>query len=181
MIGEANPISHNLELRARIEHFYVQEANMLDDRQFDEWLDLLADDIHYWMPLRSYRRVGAASATMSPEHEFSKPQEISLFDEVKASLTIRVKRLKTGKAWAEEPASRTRRLVSNFSPTLLADGQFRVLSNFALFLGRAGGEPTTYYGRRDDVLRDTEDGLRLSRRHILLDNELHRGNLSIFF
>lgn len=38
-----------------IEQFLYREARLLDDRQFQEWLDLLTDDIRYWMPVRSNR------------------------------------------------------------------------------------------------------------------------------
>ena len=38
-----------------VEQFLYREARMLDDRKFHEWLEILANDIRYWMPVRSNR------------------------------------------------------------------------------------------------------------------------------
>lgn len=168
-------------LRARVEDFYFREAALLDERRFDEWLDLIADDVHYWMPLRAYRRAGSAAAVMAPAKELSGTGDVSLFDESKETLAMRVARLKTGKAWAEEPPSRTRRLVANVTIAPAADGELAAVSNIAVFQGRAHAESTVFYGQRSDLLRPVGDGFLLHRRHIILDNELHAGNLSIFF
>src|SRR5271163_1854869 len=86
-----------ISLQWEIEQFLYHEAILLDARRFDEWLELLADDIHYWMPLRFNRdRRDEAS-------EISAPDELSLFDDDKPFLEARIRRLKTGKAWAEDP------------------------------------------------------------------------------
>ena len=37
-------------LRFQAEEFLFAEADLLDSRQYDQWLELLAHDIHYWMP-----------------------------------------------------------------------------------------------------------------------------------
>ena len=41
--------------------FLMREAELLDERHFGEWLDLLTDDIHYNMPVRVTRGSEAAS------------------------------------------------------------------------------------------------------------------------
>ena len=46
-----NALIDELLLRYRVEQFYIHEAELLDTRQFEAWLDLLADDIRYWMPV----------------------------------------------------------------------------------------------------------------------------------
>lgn len=171
----------DLETRARIEDYYLREADLLDDRRFDAWLETIAEDVHYWMPMRCYRRVGSAAAVMHPEKELTGPRDVSLFDESKATLVLRVARLKTGKAWAEEPPSRTRRLVTNIAASHAQDELMAVRSNIAIYQTRAHAEPTVFFGRREDLLRPTDGDFLLHRRHILLDNELHAGNLSIFF
>jgi 3-phenylpropionate/cinnamic acid dioxygenase small subunit len=40
-----------LLLEAEVERFLSAEAELLDERRFDDWLALLHDDIHYWMPI----------------------------------------------------------------------------------------------------------------------------------
>ena len=47
----ADQIAHLVLIR-EIEDFLYREADLLDERDYDQWLDLLADDIRYWMPLR---------------------------------------------------------------------------------------------------------------------------------
>jgi 3-phenylpropionate/cinnamic acid dioxygenase small subunit len=39
-------------LRLEVEDFLWHEADLLDDFQYEEWLDLLTDDLSYWMPIR---------------------------------------------------------------------------------------------------------------------------------
>ena len=89
------------------EEFLYREAGLLDDRRFDDWLELLADDIHYWMPIR--RTTQAREVDL----EFTGPGGMAFFDDNKEILTLRVRRLAIGRAWAEDPPSRTRRLITN--------------------------------------------------------------------
>ena len=43
------------ELQLEIEQYYYQEAELLDDHRYAEWLDLFADEVRYWMPTRANR------------------------------------------------------------------------------------------------------------------------------
>ena len=45
-------------LQYEVEQFLYHEAALLDDRRFHEWLELLTDDVEYWMPIRSTRARG---------------------------------------------------------------------------------------------------------------------------
>src|ERR1700752_1430164 len=40
-----------LLLQAEVERFFSAEAELLDERRFDEWLELLHEDLRYWMPI----------------------------------------------------------------------------------------------------------------------------------
>ncbi len=171
----ANTVSP--ELQQEIEQFLYREAALLDDGEFHAWLDVLADDIHYWMPTR-YNR------TRRERHlDTSSPTEIALFDDDKASLRVRVKRLDTGMAWAEDPPSRTRHLVTNVQITARAEaGEYDVASAFLCYRTRLETDVNIFAGRRDDVLRKTPHGWQIARRRILLDqNVVLAKNLSIFF
>ena len=105
MSGAAQTIDARLEallLQREIEAFYYLEAELLDDRRFDEWLDLLAEDIVYFMPLRRNVKYGQHS-----EHENTRQGlDAAWFDEGKHTLTQRVAQIATGIHWAEEPLSR---------------------------------------------------------------------------
>src|SRR5213596_2941470 len=91
-----------------IAEFLYREAELLDERRYEEWLALLADDIRYWMPMRRNVKYGES------EREFTRSQrDINWFDEGKETLERRVKQIETGIHWAEEPVSRISHLVTN--------------------------------------------------------------------
>src|SRR5215472_17527919 len=97
-----------LLLTQEIAEFLYREAEILDERRYDDWLALLADDIRYWMPMRRNVKYG------EEEREFTRErQDIAWFDEGKDTLIRRVKQIQTGIHWAEEPVSRISHLVTN--------------------------------------------------------------------
>ncbi len=171
----SHPALEPLLLQWQVEQFLYREAELLDGRRFDEWLELFSDDVHYWMPLR-YNRDRRDKA---PEE--SAADELSLFDDDKEFLAARIRRLKTGRAWAEDPPSRTRHLVTNVVIES-AGAELDVRSNFLIYRNRLEGEVDLYAGTRHDLLRRLGDGLKIARRKIILDqNVLLSKNLSIFF
>mgnify|MGYP000700824921 FL=1 len=88
----------HLLLKDEIEQFLYQEAELLDERQFEDWLDLLTEDIRYWMPMRRNVKFGEL------DREFTREgQDINWFDEGKDTLVRRVNQILTGVHWAEEP------------------------------------------------------------------------------
>ena len=112
-------------LLQRIEQFLYREAALLDERRFHEWLDLFTDDCEYWMPVRSTRQ------WQDEANEFTQPGEAAFFDEDKAFLGERVRKVYTGVSWSEDPPSRSRHFVSNVR--LLeknGDDEFLVSCNF---------------------------------------------------
>ena len=41
------------ELQHSVEQFLYREVRLLSGRRYEEWLDLLTDDVRYWMPARA--------------------------------------------------------------------------------------------------------------------------------
>jgi 3-phenylpropionate/cinnamic acid dioxygenase small subunit len=165
-----------IALRFDAEEFLYHEAEMLDDRRLDEWLDLLTDDIHYWMPIR---RTTQAKET---HLEFTKPGGVAFFDDDKSILTMRVQRLSVGRAWAEDPPSRTRHLITNVRVADINGDELTVHCNFQLYRTRLNSEEDSWTGRRVDVLRRINGELKLSKRHIFLDQTVILSqNLSSLF
>jgi biphenyl 2,3-dioxygenase beta subunit len=150
-------------LTFEVEEFLYREAGLLDDRRFDDWLDLLADDIHYWMPIRR------TTQAREMELEFTRPGGMAFFDDDKEILTLRVQRLAVGRAWAEDPPSRTRRLITNVRIDNIDGSELTVQSNFQLYRTRLNSEEDAWIGRREDVLRRTGEVLMLAKRHIYLE------------
>jgi 3-phenylpropionate/cinnamic acid dioxygenase small subunit len=155
------------ELFADIQQFLNWEAALLDQRRFDEWLELFTSDVHYWMPV-----VGGRVATET---------ELAWFDDDKASLALRIQRLSTKEAHAETPPSRTRRLIGTVLLDLNDDG-IHVNSNFLIYRTRRERDMDLFAGLREDVLRRENGAWRIARRKIMLDQDiLANQTLSIFF
>ena len=177
------------QLIRQVEQFLYREARLLDDRQLRQWLDLLTDDIKYWMPIRSNRypvnskAISILDGSRYEEDDLSKEDELALMDENKDSLQRRVDRLDTGMAWAEDPPSRTRHFVSNVEVQPGdREGELKVYSNFIMYRTRAETEQDFYVGSREDVLRRVGDDFRIAYRKVTLDqNVLLAKNVSNFF
>ena len=58
-----------LLLTQEIAEFLYREAELLDERRYDEWLALFADDIRYWMPMRRNVKYGEERARVHPQHD----------------------------------------------------------------------------------------------------------------
>jgi 3-phenylpropionate/cinnamic acid dioxygenase small subunit len=171
------------ELKQEIEDFLYQEADLLDARKFREWLDFLAEDLVYFMPIRRNVKFGEHD-----ERENTRQGEgISWFDEDKWTVTKRVEQILTGVHYAEEPLSRVTHMVSNVrlvdvKPSVENPLEVSVSCRFLVFQSRVEYENYTFIGRRNDVLRRNGDSWLIARRELILDqNVLLAKNLSILF
>lgn len=144
-----------------VEQLLYREALLLDSSLFQDWLDLLAPDLHYWAPVR-------AELPMELERE-NESNRLPLFDETKASLVLRIKRLNTGLAWIENPTTRSRRFISNIISEDEGDGIVRVRSNFILWRSRGFSDETMVVGCREDRWSRSDTWL-LRERKILIDH-----------
>ena len=152
--------SPDLALWFEVVAWLDREAELLDTGQLEPWLALLTDDIRYTMPIRLTRERGGGS-----DVDFGAPH----FQEDMGTLRMRVERLKTEFAWAEDPPSRTRRFVTNVRPRVVAEG---VDVRSYLLLYRSRGDATTaelVSAERHDLFQRTATGLRLQRREVLID------------
>ena len=153
------------ELFRRVEDFLYFEAELLDDRKLREWLDLLTDDVRYWMPIRH----NAAERPTEIAAELAKPGEGFYFDDDKQSLKIRVERVYRNNAWAEMPPSRTRHLISNVRIKKDDGREIEVHSNFLVYRTRMETDQDIFVGKREDTLRRAGDSFKNARRTIILD------------
>src|SRR5437763_8948302 len=135
-----------------IQEFLYTEAELLDERRFDEWLDLFAEDVHYWMPIRRNVKFGEQARI----EETSADSDISWFDEGKITLASRVRQLNTGLHWAEEPLSRICHIVSNVQLLDVALPEVTVKSRFLVYRNRLQDEQDIFIGKREDVLRQAD-------------------------
>jgi 3-phenylpropionate/cinnamic acid dioxygenase small subunit len=151
------------------------EAELLDDNRPREWFELLDSEIDYRVPIRVTRERSAGPG-------FSDVGYHMLDDHI--SLEVRIDRFDSEYAWAEDPPSRMRRLVTNVRLGEVTGDTVSLKSNFLYYRGArydASGHDLIV-GERHDVLRRRDDGMKLLRRLVLLDHTtLGTPNLAFFF
>ncbi|HLY67646.1 MAG TPA: aromatic-ring-hydroxylating dioxygenase subunit beta [Chloroflexota bacterium] len=162
-------------LQQEVERFLYEEAWLLDEQRFHEWLDLFTDDIRYLMP---------TSESLHGKPSLSQEDDLVLgyFDEDKHALGMRVRQLDTGLRHVELPPSVTRRLITN----ILVDpagspNELLVRSNFLISQVRHGRHESQFTGKREDRLRQVGGEWKVARRVIVLSQAMLPRTLSIFF
>lgn len=158
------------------EKVLYREARLLDEESWDEWLALMTDDIHYWMPAVENRRRSDRLGAWEPGRG-------AYFDDNHRDLSIRVSRFKQPSAWAEDPPTRHVHVVTNIEVFVgdLADETI-VLSNFVNYRSRGEADNDLLLGRREDVWRMVNGSPRLARRKVLITQSLLMSkNLNTFF
>jgi 3-phenylpropionate/cinnamic acid dioxygenase small subunit len=171
-IGDSLPFDDPRHLIAH--RWLVDEAWLLDAQAYEEWLDLLTDDIHYLMPVRVTTALAAG---------FDTSPGMAHFDEDRYSLGRRVARFLTEHAWTEDPPSRLRHHLTNVR-TFAADDPDHLVVESATLLFRSRGDVHGGFlvsAGREDLLRRVGDNWLLARRTILIDDSVVRmQNLAIF-
>lgn len=172
-----DPAVEALVLQRAVERFLHREAELLDERRFEAWLDLFAADARYWMPLHRNFAFGREE-----EERTREGRDLCWFDEGKFELEQRVVQLRTGRHWAEEPVSRTSHMISNIEVRELDGSELESRCRFLVYRNRTEAEWDLFVGKREDRLRREGDDFRIAHRRIFLDqNVLLAKNLSIFF
>jgi len=175
--------SRYYELRREIEEFLYDEANLLDERRFQEWLNTLAEDLRYFMPMEYNVKFGEHAT----RELTTRDKQMSWFNEGKWSLGKRAEQILTGVHWAEEPLSRVCRMVSNVQITAIGasaagETEVDVTSRFLIYQNRCEYEQYYFVGDRFDRMRQTAEGWKLARREIRIhQNVLLAKNLTVFF
>lgn len=169
-------MSNQIERWHELNQFYIREAWLLDERRFSEWLELFTDDLFYFMP----RRKNVMRRDL--HRELTRPGDLAFFEEHRGDMELRVARLETGHAWAEDPPSRTRHLVGNLVIEGEANGELRTKTAFLVYRSHFETDEDHFSGYREDVLRRAGDSWKIARRTIVLDaNVITAKNISVFF
>ncbi|HHV22257.1 MAG TPA: aromatic-ring-hydroxylating dioxygenase subunit beta [Propionibacterium sp.] len=163
-----------------VSRFLYDEAQLLDDMEWDAWLSCYHPDTLYWAPVRENRVYRERKFETYPRGTSAHFEETHIF------LQQRVHRLKSQKAWAEEPASRSRHAVSNVRVDRTEDpGAYSVRSNFLVYRTRGERDQDLVAGeRRDRIVRAPEApyGFLIQERQVLFDMAtILVKNLSLFY
>lgn len=159
------------QLQHEIEQFLYAESELLDDRKYQEWYQLMADDIHYVMPIVN---------NVMPDHQRDERGAGVggyIMHETKHRLAVRVRKLMNGRDVVEHPYSLMRRMLSNVRVTPLTDGSYSVRVCFNITRVRNDNNVDLYTGEREDVIKRANNayGWEVSKRLINLDHTLQRG------
>lgn len=164
-------------LRERVADFLAYEGELLDERQFERWLELLDEDVSYWMPVvRNFEH-------RRPDDEYTrKDKDAAWFDEGKQTLMQRIKQIQGGDHWAEEPLSRTTHMTTNIRIVSATESEITVKCKFLLYVNRREEEVRLFVGKRTDVLQPHGDSFLIKKRSIFLDqSKMLFKNLTTFF
>jgi 3-phenylpropionate/cinnamic acid dioxygenase small subunit len=158
-----------------IVQFLYEEAALLDQIRLNEWGERLAADLTYTAPLRETRGTANQAATFV--------RSVQHYHDDYRSVMGRIMRLTGKSAWAEDPPSRTRRLVTNVMVHATdKPDEFAVVSYLLVTRSRFNFDQFDLISaERHDVLRVDGASFKLARREILLDQAvLGTPNLAIF-
>lgn len=158
-----------------LERFYFQEARLLDNRQYQQWLALVDPEIRYVMPSRVNRMVDnrerGSEEMIGIERELEGVDSMGcpIREETYIHLMVRVERAFKMNSWSENPPARTRRIVGNVELMGRCGDERSVLSNFHLYYARPGGGNFMYSGQRRDTLLKSKEGYKIAQREIVMD------------
>ncbi|HKR90147.1 MAG TPA: aromatic-ring-hydroxylating dioxygenase subunit beta [Phenylobacterium sp.] len=153
--------------------FLAHEARLLDERRFDQWYELLDDELLYEVPIR-LAMTKFEDETRGAGH---------IISDTKRRIKVRIDRLNCGDCWSESPPSRTVRIVGSVLASLTDDPRIiEVDSALMLYRQRSNNEPGDLIPvRRYDLLRVAKAEVKLlKRRALLADTMLRTPNLGVF-
>jgi 3-phenylpropionate/cinnamic acid dioxygenase small subunit len=148
--------------------FVVHEARLLDEQQFDAWLDLFTEDGRYWMPLEG----GQTDPVL---HN-------NLFYDDRLLLRIRIERLKGAKTYSQKPKSRCHHVLQ--MPAVDesdAAGNRHVTYTPFHYVETRAGEQTLYAGWARHTLTVVDGALRMSLKRVdLVNADAALGSIQLF-
>jgi 3-phenylpropionate/cinnamic acid dioxygenase small subunit len=146
-----------LETQRAVEQFLYRQAELLDTKRWQEFIDLFAVDGVYWAPAQPHHTTGEGVP--------------SIFYEDRDLMTVRMKRLLHPHAWSQKTEWGTNHVVSNvvIESDDPATGAIAVRSRFHLMEFRRD-ETRHFAGSYRHELVRTADGFRIKRQRVDMVN-----------
>ena len=170
------PALVSLDEQRYVEQALYREARFMDCERYDDWVEMLADDLHYYMPgvETRYRRDKTDQI-----HDLNR---MAYYNDTREDIKKRLMRLKTGTAWSEDPATRYLHLVSNVEVEATdRSNEYRVYSSLLVYRNRNERDEDTLMASREDIWRREDGHMKLVKRLILLkQNVLLSKNLNVY-
>jgi 3-phenylpropionate/cinnamic acid dioxygenase small subunit len=148
--------SSGTDLQREVEQFLYLQAELLDAKQWQAWMDLFDAQGVYWMPVERSQTEWEGSP--------------SIFAEDKLMMEIRKGRVTHPNAWSQAPMWETNHLVSHVAIESADDKQIQVRSRFHMMELRR--DSVRHFGGsyRHTLVRDGAGALRIRLQRVDLFN-----------
>jgi benzoate/toluate 1,2-dioxygenase subunit beta len=152
-----------------VQRFLSREAQTLDEKKWDEWLDLYDSEAEYWVPAWD----DGGETTTDPQTEIS-----LIYYPTRAGLEDRVFRIRTGRSSATMPLMRTCHMF-NLLDVVKSDGGYSARTSWQVNSFRED-TTITYYGWAEYDLMKDGDTLRITRKKTTVLNDISRTVLDVY-
>ena len=151
----ANPLA-DLLLQREVEQFLYRQSAMLDNKRWQDYIDLFSEDGLYWMPPAA--------------HYTTWQGQPAIFVEDPDFMTVRMKRIQHPRAWSQVAEWATNHVVSNVEIEKVdANGDIHVLSRFHMMELRRD-DLRHFGGTYRHHLKRTAKGLRIKLQRVDMFN-----------
>ena len=139
--------------REELIDFVYQEAELLDERRFEQWLALFADDGRYWIPAQ-------AGQTDARGH-------VSLLLEDKLLLKARIERLGGERTFSQQPESRGQHVLQRPAVTAIdhTKREYRLRTRY-VYVETRGDLQHVFACTAAHLLIATDNGLKISEKRV---------------
>lgn len=143
--------------REPFELFLIHEGRLLDDRLFEDWMELFTEDGLYWVP--------------SQPGQADPYQTASLFFDDRDLMKTRIERLRHPRIHIQTPPSRTNHMVSNVIVEEADDAEGLYLVSSSLLMTECRLDIQRHFsGRQFHWLERTDGSFRIRRKRVDLIN-----------
>ena len=145
------------DTQRKVEKFLYFQAEILDERRWDEWLDLFTDDGMYWMPASKDQKDGEGQP--------------NIFYEDYHLMNMRIRRVKHPYAHSQAAGHRTSHVVSNviIQSEDVPGRELIVSSRFHMIEYRLD-EQRFFGGKYTHTLKITDSGYKIQLQRVDLVN-----------
>ncbi len=145
------------QVQTAVEQFLYRQAEILDDKHWDEWLKLFTDNGRYWAPVTEDQTVGEGVP--------------NIFYEDLDLMRVRVKRVNHPRAWSQKPPHRTCHVVSNIVIERHDAGTGDVVVRSKFHMAEFRRDQVRHFvGKYRHTLKSTKAGYRIELQRVDLVN-----------
>ncbi|HYX64397.1 MAG TPA: aromatic-ring-hydroxylating dioxygenase subunit beta [Burkholderiales bacterium] len=154
-MAKASVKKNGRDTQREVEQFLYRQAELLDGKDWQRWIDLFAPEGIYWMP-------------PEPSHTTWDGMP-AIFAEDKNLMTVRMKRILHPDAWSQRPLWETNHVVSNVMIEKETPGEVVVRSRFHMLELRRD-DVRHFAGRYQHTLKKTAGGYAIKLQRVDMAN-----------